>query len=259
MVKKNAKTVIGETNVPYTLPASSFYFLVSGLAVSTFFLVILIFHDGGREYEWIAAGLASGAILILGVGLREVVLRSARERHIARRKLLDRNLSAVAVLSGEHSFNSKFTFEQNAAALSTIKSKSDAAKVFNRVAAGHKEVVEICDEYRRIVAKEIPTVHPDSPRLAAMIRGNVVVSKLHEFHLLKWAAIESKELTAKADNAHEPGKRSEYIKDAVDVIEYAMRYYPENRELKESLLYLADVFQQQTTEIIGNASKADGD
>lgn len=226
---------------PYSLPASSFYFLVAGLALATFFLVILVFHDGGDDFEWVTAGLASSGVLIVGVVLREVVLRNARERHIARRRMLDRNLRAIPVPSGEYPISGKFTLEQNATALETIRTKSEAAKVFGRIAAGHKEVFELCAEYRRIIAKEIPNVHPDSPRLKAMMLGNKAAAELQEFHLLRWAKIESKEFAAKAENSTSADESAMHRQKAKGVIDLALSYYPENKELLASADFLSNI------------------
>jgi hypothetical protein len=223
---------------PYWLPATGFYVLVFGLAAATFFLVLLIFHDGGNDVEFVGAGLTASAVIIGGVLLREVVLRGAREKHIAKRRLLDRNILSVPTLSGEHSLNKKFTLDQIKTAIDAIRAKSDAAKVFNRIAAGHKEVFELCEEYRRIIAVEIPNTHPDSPRLKAMVRGRRIVAELHELHLLRWAEIETKAAAVKADNADSAAEKAEYENKARNVVSFALRYYPEDQRLLESARYL---------------------
>jgi len=216
-----------------------FYVLVLGIAAATFFLVILIFHDGGDDGAFVAAGLAASAILIGGVVLREVILRGVREKHIAKRRLLDRNILAVPSISGEHSVARKFTLEQIKTAIDAIRAKSDAAKVFNRIAAGHKEVFELCEEYRRIIAVEIPNTHPESPRLKAMVRGRRIVGELHELHLLRWAEIESKDSALKAANAFSTAEKERFEDHARGVVAFALRYYPENERLQESAKFLA--------------------
>lgn len=235
---------------PYWLPATGFYFLVFGVAVATFFLVILIFHEGGNEVELVTAGLSASAVLIGGVVLREIILRGARERHIASRRLLDRNIqSVVSSHSGEFAVNRKFTLEQIMIAIDAMRAKSDAAKVFNRIAAGHKEVFDLCDEYRRIVAVEIPNTHPDSPRLKAMVRGRRIAAQLHEVHMLRWAEIESSEAAQKAAMSASLNEKIEYENHARGVVDFALRYYPEDQRLLESARYLESGSSRRASEI----------
>ena len=98
----------------------------------------------------------------------------------------------------------------------------------------HWEVFEICNEYLSVNKRELETVGTGSPRLAALRRGKDVVSQLHKFHLLAWAEIESRSLTQEAKNQV---KFSEKLKDAqgaLNVLESALRFYPNETQLRES-------------------------
>ncbi len=225
---------------PFWLPASSFYFLVAGFAVATFFLIILLFHDGDTEVEWVSAGLVASGVLVAGVFLREIVLRSVRERHIAHRNLLDRNIRSAVSQSGEFNLANKFTLEKNAAALNVIQTKSDAAKIFGRISAGHREVFDLCVEYRRIVADELPQIHPNSPRLDALTRGNRYAAGLQKYHLLKWAEIEARELAEKASKATSLDDREKYADEAMNVIQFAAGFYPAEPKLNASKLFIEE-------------------
>jgi hypothetical protein len=225
---------------PFWLPASSFYFLISGFAVASFFLVIGIAHDDGSEPEIVFAGLVASGVLISGVILREIVLRNARERYLVERSRLDKNIESVIELKPRVD-SGKFTLEKNAAALESIKARSEAASLFDRIAQGHRDVFEMCAEYRRIVAKEMRTIHPDSPRLKALIKGNDFALKTHKFHLLRWAELESKSLTTSSRNATDVSSRIQFTEQAKEPLRLALRYYPDEPALVESLDLLEEL------------------
>ena len=219
---------------PFWLPASSFYFLVAGFSAATFFLIIGIFHDDAREPEIVVAGLTASSVLIAGVILRELILRNVREQFIAEQKQLDANLS-TAFASIADAPPSKLTLERNAAAVRNIKVRSEAAMVFESIAQGHREVFELCAEYRKVVAHEIRSIHPDSPRLKALIQGNEFALRTHKFHILKWAELESKPLAVAAQQSKEDPVRIEFLERAKRPLEVALGYYPEEPALRDSL------------------------
>jgi tetratricopeptide (TPR) repeat protein len=225
---------------PFWLPASSFYFLISGFAVASFFLVIGIAHDDGSQPEIVFAGLVASGVLISGVILREVVLRNAREKYLIERNRLDKNIESVVHLKPQAP-SGKFTLEKNAAALESIKRRSEAANLFDRIAQGHRDVFEMCAEYRRIVASEMRTIHPDSPRLKALIKGNDFALKTHKFHLLRWAELESKSLTALSRRAVDVAGRIELTEQAKEPLSLALRNYPDEPALVESLELLDEL------------------
>ncbi len=223
---------------PFWLPASSYYFLVAGLAIATFFLVLGLFHEGDRDAEIVMAGLAGSAVLLGGVLMREVVLRNARNKLISKEDRLDMNVRHLRNHKAHNVAPGKITLEANAAALDAIKKKSDAANVLKGIAQGHKEVFELCTEYRRSVSSEIPRVHPNSPRLKALIRGSEFAAELHRYHLLKWTEIETKRFTGEAGNAKDPGEKLRLTRLAEDTVDFGLRYYPDDTKLQESALVL---------------------
>ena len=132
----------------------------------------------------------------------------------------------------------------NAVALDHIRKKSDAANIFGKIADGHMEVFELCDEYRNMVTAEIPKVHPDSPRLSPMIRGQREAEKLQKFHLLRWAELESRALTSVAQKAEDPTLRVDYTLRARQTIQFALERFPEVHELQESADLLDELLAQ---------------
>ena len=223
---------------PSWLPAIGFYSIILVLAAASFVFVLGLSTNVDQS-EWLTAGLIAVGVIIAGILLREVIIRNIREQRVAERDRLDRNLrhseSAKKANDG-----SKFTLERNEAALENIKKKSDAANLFGRISAGHREVFELCDEYRMIVANELPNVHPSSPRLKALSRGSVRVGDLHRHHMLRWAELEVRSLTSEAQNAETVDGKTGYARRAKAAIEFALSYYPDELALRES----ADVLDE---------------
>jgi hypothetical protein len=239
MNRINSKKISNSHRRPFWLPASSFYFLIAGFAAASFFLVIGIMHDNGSEPEIVTAGLVASTVLVTGVVLREVVLRIVREKRLIEQKRLDLSLSALR--ANDRADAKKFTIEKNAAALEMIRNRSEAAKVFGRLSDGHREVFELCEEYRRIVAIEIRNIHPNSPRLQALLKGNEFALKTHKYHLLKWAELQSKSLATEAQKAEGLSKKTEFVASAKNAIERALNHYPSEPELSDSAVLLDEL------------------
>lgn len=220
--------------LPFWLPALSFYFLNTVTALIFFFLAWGILQEGSEEAAWIPAGLGAGFVFFIGVILREVVLRKKRQQFLLAQKRLDFNLKNVGLAAAGLRTPTKLTLSQNAMIIDQIKRKSEAAQVLNRLSDGHWEVFEICNEYLLRVKEELKTVGAGSPRLAALRLGGETVGRLHRYHLLTWAEIESRSLTQKAKNQEKFSDKIETARLGLSILETALRYYPNERQLTES-------------------------
>lgn len=183
---------------------------------------------------WVGAGVAASFILGGAVFLREVVLRKARNRYISAQRRLDNNIAKLPILNQGAQNPNKLTLEKNAEIIKQIKQKSEAAKVLGKLANGHYEVFEICNEYLLLNKDELLRVAVGSPRIAALRRGREIVKALHRFHLLEWAEIESRSLTLSAKNNATINERLEASQKALDVIHTALQFYPQELRLIKS-------------------------
>jgi hypothetical protein len=220
---------------PFWMPASSFYVLTIATGLGVFFAIWWLLKDDGEETAVIIAGLSGTVILGGGVFLREFVFRKARNRVIESQRRLDWSLKGVSLSGGTRSDRrDKLTIELNAAILSEIRQKSNAARVLSSMASGHKEVFELCDRYISINGRELKTVSPGSPRIAALLKGKEAAEELHRFHMLKWAEIEAKALTLEARQAKKSSTRIEAAERALSVVSLVQDVYPYEDELKAS-------------------------
>ena len=242
---------------PFWLPASNFYILAVSVAIAFFFLVWGILNDGSAdETPWIPAGLGAAMVLAAAVIVREIVLREARNRFIASQRQIDRGIRGITRRIHDDQ-PPKLTLERNAAILHEISKKSDAAKVLGKFAEGHREVFELCEEYLAAVTRELPTVGAGSPRIAALRRGRKVASRVHHFHMLQWAEIESRDLTREASKHDKISNKLESAQAALDVVDFALRSYSEEPALIDSRNVLIELLSKiKVTDLIERADRA---
>jgi hypothetical protein len=227
------------------------------VAFAFFFLVWGILHDGREATTpWIPAGIGAAIVLGSAVIIREVVLRSARARFLRSQRQIDRSVKGIARRIGERE-PAKLTLERNAAILHEISRKSEAAKVLGRFAEGHREVFDLCGEYLAAVERELPNVGAGSPRIAALRRGTEVAGRYHHYHLLQWAEIESRSLTQQARSHDKIAGKLESAHEAVEVLEFALRWYPHETALLESRKVLLElVTSVKVADLVERAERA---
>jgi len=228
--------------------------LATAVALAAFFVLWGVM-DGESESPWIGAGLAASVVLGSAVIFRELVLRAARGRHYREQQRLERNLRMVP--KRPRAEREKLTLEQNQAALGMIAQRSDAAKVLPRVAAAHREVCDLCEDYLRTMDREIPRVSPGSPRLEAFKKGVRSVKRYHRYHLTRWAEIEVRKHTLEAHSRDKISDRMESARRAAGVIDQALIYYPREATFLESLSVIDEIIDTLTvTGLIEQAEAA---
>ncbi len=219
---------------PFWLPASNYYFLSVALALAFFIVVWGVLHDNGDDTPWLSAGISSGIVLVGAVILREWILRRARNNVISNNRFFDRQAADVHSRLKSERNSGKLTVEVNAFLITEIQRKSDAAKVLGKFAAVHREVFELCEAYLARNERELGTIGPGSPRLGAMLKGRDSVRRQHRFHMLQWAEVESQNLSREAANKEHAVEKIGATRNALGVIEHALKYYPDERSLIET-------------------------
>ncbi len=228
---------------PFWLPAANYYVLSVAISTAFFFIVWGILHDTGDEMPWVSAGIAASILLSGAVLLREIVMRRARSRFLRQQRVMDNRLHAAALRAhiNDPRTSNKLTIERNSAILYEIGQKSQAAKLLNKFSSSHREVFEMCGEYISLNENELKSVNANSPRLAPLLKGRSIVAETHRYHLLKWAEIEAKNLTYEAQNRPKVDDRLEAAQSAINVIETALQYYPEEQALQQSRCVLTEL------------------
>jgi len=239
----------------YWLSASNYYVLSVAIALATFFLVMLLLRDGHDE-PYIPAGVMASGVLVMAVVIRRAIINKHQTRiHAARQ--LERNLTSLRL--GQPSIENKLTIEKNAAILRELKRKSDAALVLAKFADGHREVFELCGQYIEINDREMTTVNPGSPRIAALRRGREIAEDFHRRHMLKWAEIEITTLLENARIAVKNDAKVELANQALYVIESTALKYPNERRLVDSIEAINEfIIKTKVTDLVDRAGRAEG-
>ncbi len=224
---------------PFWLPASNYYILAASVTAAFFFLVWGILHEGDEETPFIVAGIGASLVLGSAVVIREIFLRKARHRYLLVERKLDYNVKNFSLPSklSNNDFD-KLTLEKNAAIVKEIQKKSETVRGLGNFSNGHLEVFEICNKYLSVAEKQLETVRVGSPRLAGLRRGREIVGELHRYHLLSWAEIEARELTQKARNYVTVSEKLNTAQEALNIVESALQFYPQEARLTESELAL---------------------
>ncbi|NNE99644.1 MAG: hypothetical protein HKN25_11550 [Pyrinomonadaceae bacterium] len=247
----------GHYRKPFWLPAISYYFLAIGVTIAVFFMIWWLFDIGGRSAPWIPSGVFAGSFMVLSVYLREVVLRNAMTRYLAVQSRLDRNVEQARRIPRKRN---KLSLDKNRRLLENIEKKSSAARTLNQLPDVHLEIFEICDKYLRLADKEMDSLSIDSPRFGAIRTGRRRVKGLHRYHLLSWAKIESRIYTQEASNYDIVEDKIATAQTALDVLDTALQFYPQEPQLIES----ADVIREfisssQISKNIRDAEESVGD
>jgi hypothetical protein len=170
---------------------------------------------------------------------------------------LDQNLSVLLLRTAPN--EKKLTIEKNASILKELKRKSDAAMVLDRYPEGHREVYEFCGQYLEINSKEMVTVNPGSPRIAALRRGREIAEDYYRRHMLKWAEIETTALFEKAQSASKAKERIDLAAEALFVIRTASEKYPGDRRLIESASAVNEfIIKAKVSDHLEKAGRAEG-
>lgn len=219
---------------PFWLPVSNYYILAVAVTIAFFFFIWGILHEGDEENPLVIAGIGASVILGSAVVVREVFLRNARQRYLSVERGLDYTLSQIPIQPRQITNSTKLSLEKNAGIIKDIRRKSEAARTLGTLSKGHLEVFETCNEYLSVVEKQMESAGSGSPRLAGLRRGREIVGELHRFHLLAWAEIESKALSQKARNYATISEKLNAAQEALDVLDSALQFYPNEPRLTES-------------------------
>ncbi len=216
------------------MSASNYYVLAVAIAVGFFFVVWGILHDSGDEMPWITAGISSSILLGGSVIVREIILRSSRKATVVGQAFEREKQNQLPRNASDRSSARKLTIEANAVILNEIRQKSGAAKLLNNISSSHREVFEMCREYLSLNEAELKGIRPNSPRLAPLLKGRTFAAECHHFHLLRWAEIETRSLTAEAQGGGTAIERVESAEKALHVLDTAIGFYPEDAALAQS-------------------------
>jgi hypothetical protein len=218
---------------PFWLSSLNYYLLTTGIMLVSFFIIWGAFHVVEEEMALMTAGIAAGLILISAVVLREFVFKRTYRKNLFAQKRLDHNLKSVQPTNRRTDEN-RLTLEKNAAIIKEIENRSKNAQSIGKLPELHLEVFEMCHEYLRKSSRELEGILKESPRYAALKRGQQKMRRLHQIHLLSWASLESQLFVQTAKVQAATNDKIENAQRALSVLDTALQFYPDDKNLLQS-------------------------
>ncbi len=219
------------------VPSSVGYLLGAfAAAMALFFVLWWMLVSGGDEAPWVPAGLAASVVLLVALSAREVVMRRAWTRY-----LLDQGGETSSRTSHEkkHSPGKSHSTSLLSAAWRTIQKQSEEAESTSSPES-HFEVFHLCQDYLSTTDDALRSSNLAPDKRMAIKAGQERVRALQKHHLLTWARDSSRFLTYEAQQRARASDKIESANRALHCLESALKFYPDEVELKESSIAIRD-------------------
>lgn len=203
--------------------------------MALFFGLWWMLVSGGDEAPWIPAGLAASVVLLVALSAREVIMRRAWTRY-----LLDQRGEPSSRKSERKSTSSK---PQSTSLLTEAwrviqKHSADADAETNP--ESHFEVFHLCQDYLNSADEALKSNNLLAEKRIAVRAGQERVRALQKHHLLTWARDSARSMTYDAQQRARTSDKIETANRALHCLESALKFYPDEIELKESRLAILE-------------------
>ena len=219
------------------MPSSAGYLVGAFVAaMALFFGLWWMLVSGGDEAPWIPAGLAASVVLLVALSAREVIMRRAFTRY-----LLEQGGERSARMGSDGKSGSRRP--QSTALLSSawrsIQKQSLEADAESN-AESHFDVFHLCQDYLSSADEALRSNNLLAEKRIAIKAGQERVRALQKHHLLTWARDSSRSLTYDAQQRARTSDKIEAANRALHCLESALKFYPDELELKESSLAIQE-------------------
>ncbi len=205
-------------------------------AIALFFGLWWMLVSGGDEAPWIPAGLAASVVLLVALSAREVIMRRAWTRY-----LLDQGGERSARMGKEGKSHSRRA--QSSSLLSSawraIQKQSLEADAESNPEA-HFDLFHLCKDYLTSADESLRANNLPAEKRIAIKAGQERVKALQKHHLLTWARDSSRSLTYDAQQRARTSDKIEAANRALHCLESALKFYPDEVELRESSLAIQE-------------------
>jgi hypothetical protein len=242
------------------MPSTFGYLLVAVFIAAALFLTLWwLLASGGEEAPLLPAGLAASVVLLIALAARDLVMRRAWARYThelelrmgAGESLKVQPMGAAAGVQGK--------VKTTGASFRALQQRlARADEIGAQQPEAHLEAYRLCEQYLADSEEAIRASSMATDVRAALRAGQERVRELQRHHLLAWARGETQRLTHEAQRRASPSARIETAMRAVDVINEALKVYPEEAELRDSALavrnFIASVKVAHWVELAERAS-----
>lgn len=208
----------------------------AAVAAATLFVVLwAMLHSSGDEAPWVPAGLAASVVMLVAIAAREVVMRRAWTRYILEQDRRDLHADKSTRSHTSSSGGSKYrSADTHAAQLRSLQKHSAEADAAGEAPETHLEAYQLCTAYLTSADEALRSGSLSAESRATLRAGQERARSLQKHHLLVWARSSSRSLVHEAQRRARVSDRIETAQRALDVIETALKFYPDEVELFES-------------------------
>jgi hypothetical protein len=220
------------------MPSTAGYMAVAGgLAIALFWVIWWLLRSDGEDAPWLPAGLAAGFVILAAAAAREVVMRRAWARYTREMDLvMGANDPPRASAMAKNASANYPGMQAQVAALRGLQQRLSELDSANTPPEAHHEAYRLCEQYLASTEDVLRASGGPAELRAALRSGQERVRAFQRKHLLSWARGETTRLTHEAQRRVRVSDRIETAQRALEVLEEAMRVYPDEQELRDSSL-----------------------
>lgn len=220
----------------HRIPSTSGYIAAAGATSAVlFFALWWMLHTSGDEAPWVPAGLAASVVMLVAIAAREVIMRRAWTRYFLERDRRGLHVTDARGTPRNHNGgNGSRSINKHLAALRELQKQSAEAEAAGAMPNLHLGAYHTCKDFLARTDDALRSRAVNSQSLAALRSGQDRVRVLQKHHLLIWASGSSKALTFEAQRRVTVADKIEMAMRALDVVDSALKVYPDEAELQES-------------------------
>jgi tetratricopeptide (TPR) repeat protein len=220
------------------MPSTAGYMAVAGgLALALFWVIWWLLRSDGEEAPWLPAGLAAGFVIFAAATAREVVMRRAWARYTREMDLVMGASETPRASAKAKSASANWSnMQAQVAALRGLQQRLSELDSPNTPPEAHHEAYKLCEQYLASAEEVLRAPGGAAEMRAALRSGQERVRAYQRKHMLSWARGETTRLTHEAQRRVRVSDRIETAQRALEVLEEAIRVYPDEQELRDSSL-----------------------
>ena len=222
------KSAIPRQRVPERTPSVS-GFMTAAAAASAALFFVLWWMLQGEDNPWVPAGLAASVVMLVAASARILVVRrrsrfvSEKNQPVGRGNSMRRPSGKVMQSTSLHS-----------AALRALQKQSVDADARDLPPQAHREIFDLCCDYLNGAEQALLSPNLPAEGRLALRAGLERARTLQRHHLLTWARGSARALTYEAQQRVRLYEKVETANRALECIDSALKFYPDEEELKVS-------------------------
>ncbi|MFN2455888.1 MAG: hypothetical protein ABR577_16890 [Pyrinomonadaceae bacterium] len=246
-VRPAAKAAGGRKDVarPPFQAAASYTVIAILVAAALFFAIWWLLRGSDDDAPWIPAGLVASIVIFVAAAAREVVVRRSLNQRLLQQ---DRRLPPTAKTKKNIGGRNESKTERFTAAWRALQQQSAQANSVGATPEAHLDVYQACRQYLVNADDALGTSDKRTGQLivgsesrAVLRAGQERARALARQHLLAWARMAAHALTHEAQRRVRLADKIETAMRALDVINTALNFYPDEAELKASALAVQEL------------------